>query len=413
MRRTDLDTNDHSGDFSPGDAMRVDASGVEMRAVGPDSGSTPTRLPDYVDLFERAPAGYMLSDDSGCIVKINRAGAGMLGWNAAWLRGKPFSRWVARSDRHLFELHRAELRAGAGSVIPELRIKNRQGRLVSLRLESIRLASCDAHDNSSAIVRSIMIDVSGEEQSARKLRHLQSQLAHLARLNTAGEMASSLAHELNQPLGTVMLNCEAALRLLDENAAGKFEFAEALIQAREAASFASGVVRHLRSFLRNNEELQTVCELPALIQDVSTLMRADARDNDIELQFDIEPRLPSVRVDSVQVEQVLLNLAHNSIEAMRENGGGHKRVTIKARTEAQNRIRVSVTDTGPGLDANQLEHLFTPFCTTKRDGMGMGLSISRTIIEAHGGQLWADEGRDPGATIHFTLPAIDDASHAD
>ncbi|MGH8165253.1 MAG: sensor histidine kinase, partial [Rhodanobacteraceae bacterium] len=258
--------------------------------------------------------------------------------------------------------------------------------------------------------RCIMIDVSGEQKSARKLRQLQSQLAHMTRLNTAGELASSLAHELNQPLGTVMLNCEAALRLLNDGAAREYEFAEALIQAREAASFASDVVRHLRGFLRNNEEPQTICALPTLIQDVSTLIRADARDNDIELRLEVEPDLPPVHVDSVQIEQVLLNLAHNSIEAMHGNGG-HKRVTINASAEALNRIRVTVADTGPGLGANQLDRLFTPFYTTKRDGMGMGLSISRTIIEAHGGQLWAAAAPGPGATIHFTLPAIDGQQH--
>jgi len=363
----------------------------------------PSRIPDYVDLFEHAPVGYMLLDASGCIERINRTGAAMLGWDQEWLVGKPFSRWISNNDKQLFRAHQHALSGGERCTSHDLRAKNRQGRTVSLRLESTLETN---HLEGGARCRSIMIDVSGEQQSARKLRLLQSQLTHVARLNTAGEMASSLAHELNQPLGTVVLNCEAALRLLKSGASQEYEFAEALTQAREAASFASDVVRHLRGFLQGNGELHTVCELSVLVLDVSTLIEADARDNDIELQLEIERDLPLVRVDSVQIEQVLLNLAHNSIEAMRDGGGGPNRVTIRAYRNLPEQIRVSVTDTGPGLGVEHHDRLFTPFYTTKRDGMGIGLSISRTIIEAHGGELWADIDSGNGATFTFTLPSI-------
>ncbi|MGR9108475.1 MAG: sensor histidine kinase, partial [Gammaproteobacteria bacterium] len=338
-----------------------------------------------------------------CIDKINRIGAGMLGWDEAWLAGKPFSRWVANTDKQLFHEHQQKVRGSETSITQELCIKNRQGRIVTLRLDSVREKR---RYTPATACRSIMIDISGELKSARKLRRLQSQLNHLARLHTIGELAASLAHELNQPLGVVMLNCETALRLLNCGAGQDDDCLEALTQASEAALFASEVVRQLRGFLRNDGDTRGVCAIDSLIEDVSTLIEVDARDNDVELQLDLESDLPKVCVNAIQIEQVLLNLAHNSIEAMRENRGIRRRVTVRAQREGPNHVLVSVSDTGPGLSAQQLKRLFVPFYTSKTNGMGLGLSISRTIIEAHGGRLWPAEDFGSGATIHFVLPAF-------
>lgn len=364
---------------------------------------------DYADLFENAPVGYMLMDADSGIRCINRTGASMLGWEPSWLADKPFTRWVVNNDRHLLEAHQRDAQCDMHCVLPELRIKNRQGRLINLRLESMRVRGSDAEPDH---FRSAMIDISGEEQSARRLRRLQSQLAHVARLNTAGELATSLAHELNQPLGTIMLNCEAALRLLHDDSRGADELATALTQATEAAAFASQVIRHLRGFLRKSGEQRQRCRLPQIIHEVTRLIETEARDHDIELQLDIDANLPCVTVDPVQIEQVLVNLAHNSIEAMSEAGGGPHCLAISACQLAAGRIRVSVRDSGPGLDAAQLQRIFQPFYTTKQHGMGMGLAISRSIIEAHGGRLWANDANDRGVAIHFTLPGTAEAAHA-
>lgn len=363
---------------------------------------------DYHDLFERAPIGYVLLDAGGCICKINDTGAALLGWDAVWLAGEPFARWVVSTDKHQFHAHLSKLSSTGGCVSQRVRVKNRQGRIVTLWLKSDR--EPNPVERTSAF-RTVMIDVSGEQESARKLRSLQSQLTRLARLNTAGELATSLAHELNQPLGTVVLNCEAALRLLKAGSAQPPQLMEALTQAREAAAFASHVVRHLRGFLQNSDEMCTECEFFTLVQEVSMLIEIDAKDSDIELQLDIAREMSCVRVHAVQIGQVLVNLAHNSIEAMRENGGVSNRLMIKAREQPSGQIQVSVADTGPGLDYTQIERIFSPFYTTKSNGMGLGLSISRTIIEAHGGKLWADAEATSGATLHFTLPTLQGAEY--
>lgn len=397
---------------------RARASGIASQAAGESGEDAVTgpaeaadvrscaQLPDYEDLFEHAPVGYAVLDEAGCIVAINCAGAAMLGWDAGWLAGKPFSRWVVNGDRQHFQAHRARVRDGAAPCSEELRIRNRQGRTVSLRLYCVRETAAGEPRQ-----RCVLVDISGEQQSARTLRRLQSQIAHLARLNTAGELASSLAHELNQPLGTVVLNCEAALRLLKAGPDAADDLAEALNQAREAACFAGDVVRHLRGFLKNTDKMRTLCELPALIRDVSNVIDAEARDNDVELRYEIATDLPPLSLDSVQIEQVLVNLAHNSIEAMRERAAGVRQVRIAAHRDGADRVLVSVADTGPGLDDRQLHRAFTAFFTTKMHGMGMGLPISRTIIEAHGGRLWAQSELGKGATFFFTLPVGEGAQH--
>jgi two-component system, LuxR family, sensor kinase FixL len=377
---------------------------------GSDPERVPAQLPDYVDLFEHAPAGYMRLDASGFIAGINSTGAAMLGWDAAWLTGQPFARWVESDDRELFHAHRDRVRTAGQCLSQELRVKNRQGRTLSLRLQS---APEPGSSQGAAGCRSLLIDVSREQRAARKLRQLQSQIAHFTRLNTAGELATSLAHELNQPLGTVVLNCETAMRLLNGAAGRDYELVEALAQAREAACFASEVVRHLRGFLSHTDELRTVCQLSTLVQDVSKLIEIDARDNDVDLELDIGQALPPVRLDCVQIEQVLLNLAHNGIEALRDKHGDPRRVKITALQQSPRHILVCVEDTGPGMDAEQLQRIFTPFYTTKPDGMGMGLSISRTIIEAHGGKLWAASEPGQGAILRFTLPTVEAERYAE
>jgi two-component system sensor kinase FixL len=259
-----------------------------------------------------------------------------------------------------------------------------------------------------------MIDVSDEQQSARRLRRLQSQLQQIARLNTAGEMASHLAHELNQPLGTIMLNCEAALRQLNAARDPNAEVSEAVSQARDAAAFASNIIRRVRGFLRNAEDPRGVCDLGALIEDVSKLLETEMHDCDINLQMEIEPGLPVVSADAVQIEQVLLNLARNAIDAIGDPAANaDRRILIRASRDPEQRIRVSVQDTGSGLSGGQLRQLFTPFYTTKRDGMGLGLSLSRSIVEAHGGKLWAEADVRRGAVFSMTLPVAGEVTRDD
>ena len=358
--------------------------------------------PDYTELIEEAPAGYVSIDPTGCIEHINQTGAAILGWEPSHMIGELFSRWIVQADRPTLSGLQQRLQASAAPETQSLRAKDRQGRIVNLRLECRRI-SPDL--DREAGWRAILIDVSREQLSARKLRHLQMQLEQLGRLNAAGEMATSLAHELNQPLGAILLHCESTLRMLHSGQASVTELCEAVSQTREAALFASGIIRRLRGFLRNVDEPRAPCELGALIQDVAKLIEIDVRDNDIDLQLDVEPELPLVSVDKVQIEQVLLNLLRNGIESISERGSDAQRhIGVRAVLESPDQVKVAIEDAGVGLNPKHVQRIFKPFYTTKREGMGMGLSISRSIIEAHGGRIWAEAVRTQGAVFHFTLP---------
>ncbi|MDT0636273.1 sensor histidine kinase [Spectribacter hydrogenooxidans] len=361
---------------------------------------------DFADLFEHAPTGYMQLDGAGAIVRINQSGAAMLGWPAQWLAGKPFSRWVTQDDKPLFEDHRHRLRASGLGEAQELRIKNRQGRQLRLRLQSLREAGPQGEHGAC---RSILLDISRDAQAAQDARQLQAELSLAARRHAAGELAASLAHELNQPLGTVMLNCETALALLNTGSMRDCEFAAALAQATEAASYASEIVRHLRGFLRKGDEQRRVCAVADLITEVATLIETDARDHDVELRIDLADSLPRVGVVAVQIEQVLVNLVHNAVEAIGADCCP-RRVTIRADTGPANDVRIAVEDTGPGVDRTVANRMFEPFFTSK-NGLGMGLAISRGIVEAHGGRLWACNDPGGGARLQFTLPPDGDNAY--
>jgi signal transduction histidine kinase len=210
-----------------------------------------------------------------------------------------------------------------------------------------------------------------------------------------------------------MLNCEAALRLLKAARDPDAEVSEAVGQARDAAAFASNIIRRVRGFLRSAEDPRDVCDLGALIENVSKLLETEMHDCDISLQMEIEPGL-AVSADAVQIEQVLLNLARNAIDAIGDPAANaDRRITIRASREPEQRVRVSVQDTGSGLSGGQLRQLFTPFYTTKRDGMGLGLSLSRSIVEAHGGKLWAEADFRKGAVFSMILPAAGEVTYDD
>ncbi len=357
----------------------------------------------YRDLYDAAPVGYLLLDAEGGIEDINRTGAAILGWVPDWLVGKPFARWVMREDRPLFARHLRELQEPGGRLTQELRIKTRSGWPLQVRLDSTRSAS---EGNGSTLLRTIMVDVSTHRFAERQARLMQSRLAHAARVSAVGAMASCLAHDLSQPLGTITLNCDAALRLVRTTSGDREQLAEALVHASAAAAYAGEITRHLRRFLRKDGDGVLAVALPALISEAIRLVEAEARDHDVSIEVECAQGLPAVLVEPVHIEQVLVNLVSNSIEAMRNAESAVRRVAILAQRRKTAQVQVCVRDTGPGMNGSCAAWAFQPFYTTKDDGMGLGLSVCRSIIEAHGGKLWLGSSAGAGAALHFTLPAV-------
>ena len=225
----------------------------------------------------------------------------------------------------------------------------------------------------------------------------------MSRISTVGELTTSLAHELNQPLGAILRNAEAAELLLQADVLDLEELRAAVADIRKDDERAGNVIDGLRSLLKRQElELQPV-ELGRVVSDVVSLVYADASSRRIQVGTEIPVSLPAVWGDPVHLQQVLLNLLMNGMDAMNRAPNGDRRVIIRARLAEERQVEVAVSDSGPGIPPDALGRLFEPFFSTKADGMGMGLPISRTILEQHHGRIWVENNATRGATFYFTL----------
>ena len=247
-------------------------------------------------------------------------------------------------------------------------------------------------------------DITERKRTELEVVQQRAELAHIARVSMMGELAASLAHELNQPLTAILSNAQAAQRFLAANPADLYDVREILKDIVQDNNRAGEVIRRLRAMVRK-EELEFVpLELASVIRDVVQLVHSDAILRNSRVALQAAPDFPAVRGDRVQLQQVVLNLLLNAFDAMKDCPMQDREVTVHGELDGANAIRVAVSDRGIGLSSEKLDKIFHPFYTTKREGLGMGLSISRSIIEAHGGRLWAENNPDRGATFYFTLP---------
>jgi PAS domain S-box-containing protein len=250
-------------------------------------------------------------------------------------------------------------------------------------------------------------DVTERLRIQEELHRQHDQLAHASRVSTLGEMASALAHELNQPLMALLSNANAVLRLHSAKSGQPLseDVQETLVDIAHDAARAGEIIRRLRDLIRNDDSKKGPLDVNKAIRGVETLVRAAALENDVTLSLDLAPRLALCKGDLVQIQQVVLNLVRNGMEAMRSVPRPERRMVIRS-LSPDDGVVVSVEDAGPPLADEALERLFTPFYTTKQNGLGMGLSISRSIIQAHGGWIEARRGGVRGLVVWFTLPAV-------
>ena len=259
-----------------------------------------------------------------------------------------------------------------------------------------------------------LTDITAQKRAQEQLRQRESELAYVNRLNTMGEMASGLAHEINQPLAAIANYAKGAALRIQGGVGPPEDILGALDKIAAQALRAGDIIRRMRSFIRRGEPQRSPVHLADIAQEVAAMIDGDVRAAGTVLHVDVPMTVPSVSADPVQLEQVLLNLVRNGMEAMTDTDANGRALTIRATLcDDRHHVQLIVSDSGVGLPAEHAAHLFDAFFTTKPKGLGMGLSISRSIVEAHGGRLWATVNPDHGSTFHVLLPVADAAGNVD
>lgn len=252
-------------------------------------------------------------------------------------------------------------------------------------------------------------DITKRRQSEAETFSLRTQLAHISRVASLGVLVSSLAHEINQPLAAILNNAQAGMQLLDADPPDIVEVRGALEDIIADDMRAGNVIRRMRSILKKaDRELQSI-DVNSFVDDIVQVALRGAWEREITIVRDLAPRLPPVRGDRVELQQVVLNLILNAFDAMKEMARGQRTIHVRTSLEGDDRVGISVRDTGHGISAEHLSVIFEPFFSTKTEGLGMGLPISMMLIEAHGGRLWAENNHDRGATFHIALPVAKEA----
>jgi two-component system sensor kinase FixL len=317
------------------------------------------------------------------------------------VREEFLGRWVHPSDRKRVAEAFAHMDAGLAPLDIEYQITLRHGTVK--HLHHLAQAVRDGNGRALKYVGTIH-DVTDRRRAEDEARVLQERLTHFSRLSTMGEMAAGLAHEINQPLSAIATYSQACQRLIRQPQPEIDDVVAALEQINAQALRAGEVIRRLRNFVKNREVKREPVNCARLLEDLRTLAETDARLHNIRLRLDCREPLPTVYADPIQLQQVVLNLVRNAIDAMADAPEDRREVVLTTREASDGEVEVTVADHGTGLAPEATEHLFNPFFTTKAAGTGLGLAISRSIVRAHGGRLWHTPNDECGVRFHFTLP---------
>lgn len=304
-------------------------------------------------------------------------------------------------DREQVRLAVEKSMTGNGNFESEYRLKMPDGQIHWFNSRG-RIEFSD--DNHPLRMLGVSIDITRRKQAELEVQQQRNELTHLSRVTLLGELSGSLAHELNQPLTAILSNAQAVQRFLSRDVVDLAEVRDILNDIVAENRRAGDIIHRLRLLLKRCEIEHLPVDLNKVVRDVLKLLHSDLVNNNIAVSVDLDQQLTAVVGDRVQLQQVLLNLIMNACEAMSHTVAGQRRLFVRTQLTCNNSAQVSVVDQGPGIPTENLENIFEPFFTTKLHGMGLGLPICRTIITAHGGQLWATNKNDRGAVFHLTLP---------
>jgi len=379
---------------------------TDQRAAERELGANAAHLGS---ILSTVPDAMVVIDDRGSILSFSAAAERLFGFAEAEVIGTNVSRLMPSPDqeqhdgylRHYIDTGEKRI-IGVGRVVRGLR---RDGTTFPMEL-SIGEAIANGQRVFTGFARDLTEKVAADE----RIEELRSDLIHVARVSAMGTMASTLAHELNQPITAVTNYVQAVSDLLDTPAPDDLPMIrEALRETASEALRAGNIVRRLRDFVARGDVEKSVEDLPSLIADAAKLGLIGARESGVEIEFDLDPTASPVLVDKIQTQQVLINLMRNATEAMA--GLAVRRLRVTTQRDGPGFARVSVMDTGPGLPPEIAENLFRAFNSTKSQGLGLGLSICRTIVEANGGHIWMEPREGGGTGFHFTLMMTDEGGN--
>jgi PAS domain S-box-containing protein len=249
------------------------------------------------------------------------------------------------------------------------------------------------------------LDITEQKRIAEAFRTQQAELAHAGRLSTLGEMAAGLAHELNQPLTAMSAFAEGALERIDRGTLLNTDVKTIFSRIAEDAQRAGEIIRRLRNFVQKRQAQREELDVNHMIRDVFKFIETDAKEQNIIVQFELSYGLPKVEADSIEFQQVLLNLIRNASDALQRTEINERKIIITSYLKNPEYVEIAVKDSGPGISDSEAKQLFEPFYTSKADGLGIGLGICKNIIESHGGKIWLEQSQPAGLSVHFQLPA--------
>jgi two-component system sensor kinase FixL len=356
-------------------------------------------------ILDTVPDAMIVIDERGVIQSFSSAAERQFGWTNPQVLGRNVSMLMPEPYRSAHDGYIGRyLTSGERRIIGIGRVvvgERKDGSTFPMELSVGEMVSGERR-YFTGFVR----DLTERQAAERRMQDLQGELVHVSRLTALGEMASALAHELNQPLTATANFMRGCLLLVEREPTDKTRLKDMISQAADQALRAGQIIRRLRGFVAKGEAERRVEGLPQLLEEAGALAMVGVKERDVRLRFEIDPGVNLVMADKVQIQQVVLNLIRNAIEAM--EGRVRRELVVGAACAPDGMVEVYVSDTGHGISPEVASQLFQPFMTTKAHGMGIGLSISRTIIEAHGGRIWVEPNPQGGVTFRFSLPCVRD-----
>jgi len=352
-------------------------------------------------ILDTVPDAMVVIDEQGIMSSFSAAAERLFGWTAAEAIGRNVSMLMPDPYRPAHDGYLERYRkTGERRIIGIGRVVVGQRRDGSSFPMELSIGEARAGD--IRFFTGFVRDLSERQQTERRLQELQSELIQISRLTAMGEMASALAHELNQPLSAIASYVTGSFRLAQAEIIDRERLLDALRRANDQAMRAGEIIKRLRDFVARGDTERKLENLTRVVEEASLLAMVGAKEHGIKVSFDFDATTRPVLIDKVQIQQVVVNLFRNAVDAL--EGVADRRIAVSVKPVTGRLAVVSVADTGPGIPSEIAARLFQPFVTTKQHGMGVGLSISRNIVEAHGGRIWTQAGAEGGTVFSFSVP---------